>query len=165
MSALQRLQQKLLGQGEDLARDFALTPRALRLHEALKRQAYVRLGFAAVGGALALNTGIATYDPEKLYMGDARHDMLVQRNIYDKHGQLLATKERVNDTKRLMIAAESTTELQELAKDLRGAKSKAQALELDFKLLTEGLSPEEIERIAVDGDTPLVVASGPKPRG
>lgn len=165
MSALQRLQQRILANGEPLAREFSMTPKALRLHESLKREAYIRLGMAAVGGALVLNTGIASYDPNKLYIGDAHHNVLVQRNVYDKHRELLEVRESLRDIKHQMVAAQSTTELETLSKDLRQARLREQALDLDFKLLTKDLSPEEFQRYAVEGDSPLVVNRGPKLRG
>lgn len=165
MSALQRLQQRILANGESLTREFSMTPKALRLHDSLRREAYVRLGMAAVGGALVLNTGIASYDPTKLYIGDAHNNVLVQRNVFDKHRELLDARESLREIKSQMIAAQSTNELESLSKDLRQAKMRVQALDLDFKLLTKDLSPDEFQRFAVEGDSPLVVNRGPKFRG
>lgn len=164
MSALQRLQQRILATRDSLTQEFAMTPKAMRLHESLKREAYIRLGVAAVGGALVLNTGISSYEPERLYIGDPHNNMLVQRNVYDKHRELLETREKMREIKRQMIAADSTTELDALSKELRQARQTEQALSLDFKLLTNDLSPEEFQRYAVDGDSPLVVNRGPKLR-
>ncbi|MGN5477610.1 hypothetical protein ACTMU2_13975 [Cupriavidus basilensis] len=105
MRALQRLQQKILAEEQHLVRNFDLTPRATRLHDKLKRQAYLGASVVALSGAIAFGMGNSDYDPGKLYVGSVAESWKVRQSLYDTHLKLLAAEERANDIKLEMLEA------------------------------------------------------------
>uniref|UniRef100_UPI003F490C96 hypothetical protein n=1 Tax=Cupriavidus taiwanensis TaxID=164546 RepID=UPI003F490C96 len=152
MRALQRLQQKILAEDQHLVRNFDLTPRALRLHDKLKRQAYVGATVVALSGAVAFGVGSNDYDPAKLYVGNMAESWQTQRSLYDTHLKLLAAEERAQDIKLEMLNASTAKEVDGLRKEYRQERTKIEALKLDYHILTTGQDPVKVQQIAREAD-------------
>ena len=152
MRALQRLQQKILTEDHHLVRSYDLTPRALRLHEKLKRQAYVGATVVALGGAVAFGVGSNDYDPAKLYVGNVAESWQAQRSLYDTHLRLLAAEERARDIKMEMLNASTVSEVDALRKAYKLEETKIEALRLDHQVLTSGQDPAKVQQITREAD-------------
>lgn len=154
MRSLQRLQQNILAADLSFGRGITLTPRAERLRTAFRRGMVVGALSTAtlVGAAAYVKVGPGSYDPQKLYLGDAS-DSRVMASIFDHHRQLLAARERVREIKDSMISGEGTESLEEKAAQLRSARTAEQQIARDFARQTYGLSQEQIRRITGNDDT------------
>ena len=163
MKSLQRLQQHILATDRAFGQGIAITPRAERLRVAFRRGLVVGATATAtlMGAAAYVKVGPGSYDPQKLYLGDAT-DSRVMASIYDHHRELLAARERVHDIKLAMIQGEGPESLEEQANELRKARAEEQRIAHEFAQQTYGLSTEQIRHIVGDDDSapdePQVVA-------
>lgn len=163
MRALQRLQQKILAEEQHLLRNFDLTPRASRLHDKLKRQAYLGASVVALSGAVAFGMGNSDYDPAKLYMGNVAESWQVRQSLYDTHLKLLAAEERAHDIKLEMLAAPSPKAVEGLRQEYDQERTRIKALKLDYQLITAGQDPDKVKQIAREADADFGPRA-PRPR-
>ncbi|KVT01145.1 hypothetical protein [Burkholderia ubonensis] len=154
MKSLQRLQQHILATDRAFGQGISITPRAERLRAAFRRGVVVGATATAtlMGAAAYVQVGPGSYDPQKLYLGDAT-DSRVMASIYDHHRKLLAARERVHDIKLAMIQGEAPESLEEQAEQFRKARAEEQRIAHEFAQQTYGLSTEQIRHIVGDDDT------------
>lgn len=143
MKSLQRLQQQILGQADDIVQHYAITPRAARLYQELKRHAHVVVGSVAFGSAALLGPDI----PQLPNTSDNTTHAINAQVLYDKHRELLIAKENVISLKRIMVQSSDGSEatLQILADDLRQAKETVRKLETEFQQMTSGTPDEDVD--------------------
>lgn len=154
MKSFQRLQQHILATDRAFGQGIAITPRAERLRVAFRRGIAVgaTAGATLMAAAAYVQVGPGSYDPQKLYVGDAS-DSRVMASIYDHHRKLLAARERVHDIKLAMIAGEAPESLEEQAAQFREARAEEQRIAREFAQQTYGLSSEQIHHIVGDDDS------------
>jgi hypothetical protein len=154
MKSLQRLQQHILATDHAFGQGIAITPRAERLRVAFRRGVVVGATATAtlMGAAAYVKVGPGSYDPQKLYLGDAT-DSRVMASIYDHHRELLAARERVHDIKLAMIQGDGPESLEEQANQLRRARADEQRVAHELAQQTYGLSTEQIRHIVGDDDS------------
>ena len=163
MKSLERLQQHILATDRAFGQGIAITPRAERLRIAFRRGLVVGVTATATltGAAAYVKVGPGSYDPQRLYLGDAT-DSRVMASIYDHHRELVAARERVRDIKLAMIQGEGPESLEEQATQLRKARADEKRVAHEFAQQTYGLSTEQIRHIVGDDDSapdePEVVA-------
>ncbi len=163
MRALQRLQQKILAEDHHLVRSYDLTPRAQRLHDKLKRQAYLGATAVAFGGAVAFGVGTNDYDPAKLYVGNVAESWQAQRSLYDTHLKLLAAEERAHDIKTEMLNASTSNEVDALRESYKQERTRIEALRLEYQVLTTGQDPAKVQQITREADADFA-PSASRPR-
>ncbi|NRF83792.1 hypothetical protein HQ619_07605 [Burkholderia gladioli] len=154
MKSLQRLQQHIIATDRAFGRGIVITPRAERVRAAFRRGLVIGTTATAtlMGAAAYVKVGPGSYDPQKLYLGDAR-DSRVMASIYDHHRELLAARERVHDIKLAMIQGEGPERLVDQANQLRKARADEARVAHEFAQQTNGLSTEQIRHIVGDDDS------------